>query len=295
MKPTSTNWRALPVPQGTLNLDVDTIMRQSTIGQLFLCGGRVKHAQDEGFLEPVNEKMVFGTCTHFLAEQDLLAGEERLDLLTNMGEWVDNILVSDYDWSLNQVTDPIRFFSELGVAYRTWRTQVRPHLTNPIGIEKEMFLPLGQGRQGNVWLKGTPDVVLEDTIVDFKTSGRAWKQGKADLSIQASLYMPLVKQNLDHSIRKFVFWVYDRSNSQWDKIKTSRTIREIDSALNTAYSYGIQHEAEIYSYTPVPEASFVKKRGWYCSPNYCGAWNVCPGKFLHDDKSENAVAIRSWS
>ncbi len=266
---------------------------------------RVGLTNNEGFLSPVNEKMVFGTCTHYLAEQDLVSGSERLDLLTNMGEWVEPILSEQYDWSLDQVYDPIAFFSELGVAYRTWRQQVHPLMKGSVAIEQEMWLPLGEGNnsylsagkpdQAMIWLKGTPDAVYEDRIVDLKTSGKAWSQAKADLSIQASLYMSLTKQELEIGIRKFTFYVYDRSKSRWDTIDTERTVPQINAALLTAYNYGLQHEAKIYPATPVPEANFNKKRGWYCQPHFCGAWNICDSKYINDGYDYTKVAIRSWN
>ena len=300
----SMEWKELPVSTAaSYDASWDTIIRQSTINQFQLCPMRVGLAKHKNFLAPVNEKMAFGTCVHYLAEQDLVASTERLDLLTNMGEWVEPILVEQYDWSLSQVSDPVSFFSELGVAYRTWRQQVQPLMKNSIAIESEMWLPLGEGlgecanendMHPTIWLKGTPDAVYEDRIVDLKTSGKAWAQAKADLSIQASLYMSLAKQELDIGIKKFTFHVYDRSKSRWDILETTRTVPQINAALLTAYNYVLQHEAQIYPATVIPEANFNKKRGWYCQPYFCGAWNVCDSKYINDGYDYTKVAIRAW-
>ncbi len=153
---------------------------------------------------------------------------------------------------------------------------------------------LGNAERGNVFLKGTADLVLEDRLMDWKTSGRAWKQAKADFSVQASLYMPLHKQTLGLEIKKFDFWVYNRQARQWNVMRTKRTIAQIDSALDTALQYGRQIEAGVYPCTPVPEASFNKGRGWYCKPKFCGAWNICKAKYLNDDFNEKEKAVRSW-
>jgi hypothetical protein len=211
-----------------------------------------------------------------------------------MSEWVEEILQDQYDWTLDKVDDPDSFFSELGVAYRTWREQVRPHLNDPLIIEEEMFLYLGEGNTSNIWLKGTPDVVFADRIHDHKTTGRAWKEGKAQHAVQAGLYMALVKQNSNIAPQEFMFDVYDRKNSVWDSWPVTRTEQEINASLQQAYQYGLQLEAGIFPATPTAEEYGKVKRGWYCSPKYCGAWNICTDKYINDDKDENVLAIRSW-
>jgi hypothetical protein len=238
--------------------------------------------------------MVFGTCVHHLIAEDLAVGEPRLDLLSNMNEWVEKILVEDYAWSLAQVPEPQRFFSEVSAAYRQWRTGVYPNLPEPIALEKEMYLKLGDGVNGGYYLRGTPDAVFGNQIMDWKTAGRAWKEGKADYSIQASLYMALAKQELDVGIRKFSFWVFDRAKRVWSRIPTDRTVKEINSALQTAYDYAYKLEVRAFTASPVVEEYGKKKRGWYCGVKYCPAWNICPVKYLDDNTDEKAIAVRSW-
>ena len=282
----------LPVEVGEYDETVDTVIRQSTIGQARLCEYRVKLKDEEGFLEPVNEKMVFGTCLHYLIAEDL-TGNDALTLLSSMNEWVEIILSEEYDWSLDKVDDVPSFFSELSSAYRMWKTEVYPKLGEPIAVEKKMLLPLGEGEKGMLWLQGTPDAVFEDHIVDWKTSGKAWKQNKADYALQPSLYPALVRQNLGIEVKKFVFYVYDRSQRRWDVLRTARRVKDINASLLTAYDYARKIEAGNLTANPVPD-SFNLKRGWYCSANYCPAWNICPAKYLADDVNENEIAIRSW-
>lgn len=285
-------WRTLPVSEYEPQ-DDDVIIRQSTIGSMLLCEKRVEYTDTPGYLEPVSEAMAFGTCTHHMCEQDLLGGN-TLELVSNMREWVEPILVEQYDWSIAQITKPLEFFSELGVAYRTWLQQVKPKLKQDwTAVEQEMFLPLGEANGRQIALKGTPDLVYEDRIIDFKTTGRMWKKAKADVSIQASLYMALTKQNTSVSPRKFVFWIYDRSKSKWHRMPVERRVIDIEAALRTAYDFGRKIEAKTFTAQPVPE-TFTKKRGWYCSAKYCSAWNVCQYKYLSDDVDEREVAVRSW-
>lgn len=288
-------WSELPGTFPLYDEEEDTLVRQSIIGDCQLCEYRVKLATQEGYLQAISEPLVFGTCTHHLIAQDLLVGEPRLDLLTSMDEWVEEILVTEYDWSLSQVPNPRDFFAEVTTAYRQWRKSVYPKLPEAIALEKEMYMYLGEGDKGNYHLRGTPDAVFENQIMDWKTSGRPWKDGKAHYSIQASLYMGLVKQDTGIPIRKFVFWIFNKSKREWQAIRTERRVKEINAALVSAYDYARKIEAGVYTATPVREVFSKKERGWYCSAKYCGAWNICPVKYLNDDVDENVLAIRSWS
>lgn len=289
-------WKSLPNTGYQPDPDNDVIVRQSTIGQLQLCAGRVGYENQTGYLPALSEALVFGTCVHHIISEDLMSGGEQQDeLLHTMGEWVDEILQTDYEWELKKVPDIPQFFSEIGVAYRMWRTEVRPTLVGELlAVEEEMYMPLGKGKTSNISLRGTADAVFDDTLVDWKTAGRGWKPEKAAVSMQASLYMPLIKQNLNKSIRKFTFWVFNRQLGGWEQHVTDRSITQINAALHTAHQYGLQLEAEVYPCTPVPESSFTKKRGWYCKPKFCGAWNICEAKYMNDDVNEDVIAERKW-
>lgn len=288
-------WKDIPTDYPPYNEETDTLIRQSIIGQCQLCEYRHKLESHKGYLPPVSEPMIFGTCEHYLIAADLEVDEPRLDLLASMDEWVEQILIDEYDWTLAQVPNVREFFTELSVAYRMWRTLVQPKLSKEIiSLEEEMFLYLGESHTGNLFLKGTPDVAYPNKIVDWKTAGKGWKPEKAHLSIQASLYMALVKQHLDMSIRRFTFWVYNRQARDWQGINTERRVKDINAALITARDYAKKIESGSYTASPVPDANFNKRRGWYCSPKYCGAWNICPVKFLTDNKNENEIAIRQW-
>jgi|SRR3990167_295813 len=286
-------WSHLPSALPVIS-ENDTIARQSTISQLQLCGYRVALEGTEGFLPMVSEQLVFGQGLHYIVARDLEVGEPRFDLLLTMDEWVAEILV-EYDWTLDKIPDVRDFFAEISAAYRSWRTEVQPTLTGElITHEEEMYILLGEGKNGNIFLRGTADAVYTDHLIDWKSSAKPWTQSKADLSIQASLYPALVKQTYNKSIRKFRFWNYVRTKHEWLYLDTSRTIREIDSALGSALAYGKQIEAGTFVPTPVPDAAFNKARGWYCSAKFCGAWNICPAKYLNDNKDENELAVRSW-
>jgi hypothetical protein len=258
-----------------------------------LCEWRYGYKNTEGYLEPVSEKMAFGTCAHYIIEQHL-AGEDMGIVLLDMKNWVEEILVTQYDWSLDLVPNVHEFFSELGVAYRTWTQQILPDIGEIIGLEETIYLPLGESALGTrILLQGTPDIITTP-LRDTKTTGKAWKEAKADLSIQASLYMALVQHRYALGCRDFKFDVYDRSKSKWNIMPVKRRVKDINAALRTAYDYGRKIEAGVFTATPVPE-TWAKTRGWYCGPKYCEAWNICDYKYMADHVNENQLAIRSWN
>jgi len=289
-------WKQLPYTMPEYDEVQDTLTRQSTLGQMQLCPGRVGFMDTPGHLDMISEPLAFGSCTHEIIGRHLIEGEQQDRMLLSMDEWVEELLVEQYDWSLTKVPNVRDFFSEISIAYRSWIENVLPTipLDEILLVEEEQWMLLGEGARGNVFLKGTADLVLQDTLMDWKTSGRAWKQSKADFSVQASLYMPLHKQALEVSIQRFWFWVFNRQKAEWNLLKTNRTVAQIDAALATAYQYGLQIEAGAFPCTPVPEASFNKARGWYCKPKFCSAWNVCDAKFMNDDFVEGEIAERNW-
>ncbi len=289
-------WNQLPYEMPEYDESQDTLIRQSTIGQMQLCPGRVKWVDHPEYLGMLSEPLVFGTCVHEIIANHLLEGKLQEKMLLSMDVWIEQLLVDDYDWSLKKVPLVRDFFSEIAVAYRSWVTHVLPtlDLSNIVTIEERQLMYLGEGNLGNIFLHGTADLVFSDLLMDWKTSGRAWKQVKADFSIQASLYMPLHKQTLDFSIQDFWFWIFNRQAGVWSVLKTKRTVAQIDAALSTALEYGRQIEAKAFPCTPVPEASFNKQRGWYCKPKFCSAWNVCDSKFMNDGINEKEIAVRSW-
>ncbi len=289
-------WNQLPYDGPKYDESQDTLIRQSSIGQMQLCPGRIGFMNSPKYLAMISEPLAFGTMVHHIISQDIIENKQQDRLLLSMNEWVEEILVDDYEWSLTKVPNPRDFFAEITVAYRTWVDRVKPTLAGEeiLACEEEFFMYLGKGNTGNIFLKGTADLVTANRLMDWKTSGRAWKQAKADFSFQASVYMPLHRQALGVEHQDFWFWVFNRQQASWELLKTKRTVAQINAALATAIQYGKQIEAESYPCTPVPEASFNKQRGWYCKPKWCSSWNACDAKFMNDGINEKEVAVRSW-
>lgn len=294
---TPTQWADLPLKvDAAYNEDEDTLVRQSIIGQMQLCPQRVALQGKPGYLKAVSEPLVFGTLVHELIACDLQEGERQAERLMKWDDWVEPILQEQYEWTIDLIPKRREFYTEVGTAYRAWVSHVLPEIETSkiMALEEEMQLYLGEGRSGGVWFQGTADLVLEDVIVDWKTSRKGWKDSKAQFGIQPTLYPPLIKQTYNKSVRSFAYWVFDRQKRQWTPHYTKRRIRTINAGLHIAYDYGLQIEAEIFPATPLDENYFEYKRGWWCSPKYCEAWNICEYNSLPDDVSPNDKAKREW-
>lgn len=292
-------WENIGQKTPAYNSELDTVTRQSIVNQATLCEYRVKYSDHPHSLKQVSEQLAFGTCLHYMVEQTLLHGGVQDQLLVNMDEWVEPILNRDYEWSISLIPEPWQFLGELRVAYRSYLAQTYPKLQQDklLQVEAEMASWIGEGvlPDSNIWLEGTADQVYVHEIRDVKTTGRKWDQAKADTNIQASLYPALVKAHFDGlEVTRFTFDVYHRPKTEWVELTVVKTPEVINAALQTAHNMGLKQQLNIYTPSPVPPASWANKPGWYCSPKYCAAWNICEAKHVTGRTGLDQVAERAW-
>ncbi|MBD3251528.1 hypothetical protein GF380_03675 [Candidatus Uhrbacteria bacterium] len=115
---------------------------------------------------------------------------------------------------------------------------------------------------------GYVDMILPDgTVIDFKTSSRAWKPGSGDDSLQAAFYIAGLRANGYEVKDEFKFYVFTKSKLEGMVIPTTVDERRIAFALDTARSVWRGIKAEAFP----PASSY----GWWCSPKHCEYWDVC--------------------
>lgn len=283
----------------------DILVRQSTIGSMQLCPGRVGLSLLDGFDHTPSEPMVFGSMVHNLIESFLLLGEDDgqwpLRLATDSAITDSLLAVAEKDGftpahvaSDEQIATLIAGVRD---AVTSWYDQVwtpNLHQVEPAGIERTMTIPLGLLPTGQaVWLQGTPDFYSTATGYDWKTAGRGWSVSspryadqeltKGNFSPQAPLYLALIEWTHQISPRRFVYIVYDRSKGTWSEYETVWSDAEIEASLLNAWEIGKQIAAQAFPYTPASDNFGKYERGWHCSPMYCGAWDICPGKAMLGD------------
>lgn len=293
----------------------DIVTRQSHVGSMELCPGRVGLAKVEGFISTPSYEMARGSLTHSVIEKFLLTyGHAVLD------EWPMEMMMTDTtrrlleeiatkdEYELSSVSSEERIdemCNDAITAASDWFEQVwkGEGLENLplVAIEELVIRPMGTLPDGRaIWLQGTPDAVYQDCIRDWKTSKAGWRVSrsgltKANFSIQAPLYIWLSEAIVGTLVEEFDYYDYSFADATWTVHPTRWDKRSIESALLSAWEYGKMIAYETYPYTPARSPFGKFERGWFCSPTYCGAWNICPGKArVSDGYNLDQVKDERW-
>jgi len=258
-------------------------IHQSTIGDLEMCPARVGQKDVEGFTPIISEQALFGTILHKMIAMNLNGATADSIVLSGFKELVEKTVVDEFV-SKGQEPDlelADGMVAELIRGFNLWQKQAPP--IEPYLIEETMEARLAvfEEEDYEIVLVGTPDVFTQDHVLwDWKTSGRPWKDGKAEASIQIPLYIYLVEQNYDVDIRQGNFFIYNRGSEEWTLHETYPSEEFVDSSLARAIEYGRLMHAGIYPATPLVYKWGKPERGWYCSEQWCPAWKICPYKNL---------------
>jgi hypothetical protein len=264
-----------------------------------LCSARVGYKGEEGFFPAFSEPLVFGSFVHEMIEL-IIAEEKALPIIANAEHILDAVLATKFELDPNYTQVAAFELAEKGIIGEAqfavtewWKWWEKAHITTPIS-EHTMYAQLGTLADGRkVWLFGTPDLysVVELLAKDWKTAGRGWSQGKADHAIQASLYSHLIHHNTGIFISDWEFLVFNRRTGDWESHPTTRTLEQVESAKRVAWMRALQNAYNIYPATPTTTEHFKTKRGWYCSPKFCNAWNICEFKYLADGLDEEREGL----
>lgn len=273
----------------------DLMLRNSTVGSWDLCPGRVGYSDHEGFEHTPSEAMSFGTMGHGAIEQDLIQGLHLWTMDELEGVWRDGLLSEESGtYDLDKLATPEKIHTsteEAVVMMAAWQQDVYPqlNLSDYRFIEEKLVTPLGILPSGRgVWFHGTPDVVDvgNPKIYDWKTTGRAWKESKV-LGLNApQAYSWLANTTYDVFIPDHHYWVWNRTKREWDLHTTQRNQAHVDAYLRKAWGVARAIDAQAFPFQPWSETFGNVTRGWWCSPRYCGAWDICEGKDLPDDLVE---------
>lgn len=294
------NWDGfLDINNEQFDVDVqpeDIVVRQSTAESYFLCPGRVGHAQDEGFKDVPSFAMSRGSFEHLLIERHL-TGQPRLSSTEELVDlWYKMLLEEGHDlWDLAERSQIEEAVAEARVAYFAWVMWYQSQQIRPAEVERLVIKPLGVIEGRRVWIQGTPDYVATNgDIYDWKTAGRAWPQGKEMTRIQAAIYTYLAFDDPDWPVTfRYLVWAWDAQ--QWEEREVKVTEENVSAALMTMWQIARAIHTQSFPYTPQGESYGKHKRGWHCSPKYCSAWEICPGRgLIHDDQPLDCGKSVSW-
>ena len=292
-------------PEGAL------IIRQTHKGTYDRCGAIANYLNHPGYIESPSEPLTFGSVFHYGCHQ-VVKGASLLEVIdpSVLRAELVRILVTEYALpSIPDVYDVVEglseqrvesFIEEMQVALSQWYKAYWKEKQSQITVliaEQTLFRPLGQTKEGRwIVLQGTPDAVYDiPKLVDWKTAARGWKFEKAQFTDQFPLYASLVEYNYGLLPLEAEFVVYNRQNGLIEVHETSREQIHVEVAVRNTFLRGLQlASGDPLPATPVVTEYFKEKRGWYCGPKYCPAWNCCEFKWLNDKVDETVERKLSW-
>jgi hypothetical protein len=274
------------------------LLRCSSVSSADLCPGRVVQATAEDFDHRTAEPMFFGTVAHHLNERFMLGKPtplSRIAVWTAAEECAQDDGFDSFLSLLPAGDQRQAWVDELLNAHMLWRQAWGAWcgqwatVTTAV-VEQPLVTPIVRSLFTQWWLGGTPDLVVNCTTktgepvvygLDWKTANRGWAAGKAQASPQHKLYSHLLLTNGLPAPTAWSYLVYNRQSKRWDEHPVISTAAAVAAVLNACDGLTFMVTDEVPWYTPRGNDG---KRGWHCTPEYCGAWELCPGRFLGDDK-----------
>jgi hypothetical protein len=305
---------------GQVSVERDLFLRSSTYGSAELCPGRVRHANDDGFQGEASEAMFFGTVCHELCGNEAVEGDAVYRTWSQV--WEKALALAERDHldlasKMPSGMESLWCTEALGLlaSWRQWWATFRashPQVTVLLG-ERPMVAPLTSGGErdlpyrfddgSRVWLGGTADLIVNlidrtgkpwNVGFDWKVTGRGWKASKAPGHYQHHFYNHLAQAQYGIEVPHWSYLVANRAKRCWDEHRVISTPAAVDTVMRRTRGLVAMIDSPDGWYTHRDHLN--GGRGWWCSPTYCGGWNICPARMLGDDK-DNLVAPPSgaWS
>lgn len=149
---------------------------------------------------------------------------------------------------------------------RVYHDEVAPAI-QPLLVEKwvEIYVP-----DLTPSISGTIDLLdCAGTLVDLKTSSKAWPASRAQQSPQATIYSKLVEAETGRAPSEIRFDVLVKGNKpRYQPLSTTRTEADFQAVLARLQIMMQMIMAGIFP--PAPTGA------WICGPKYCGFFYTCP-------------------
>lgn len=247
----------------------------SSLEQWERCQVQWKFRRIDGLIMPPGIAAHTGRGVHKAAEVNMKAKK-----LSGQDEPMDVILDAARDGYIHSLKDTGLFVprSEAGTEKakmedglkatvsmgKVYRDKVAPPRI-PRFVEKTLYSNLPGVP---IPLMGIIDLVTEDGIVsDLKTAGKKWNQGRADNSIQATVYDHLLADSFGKPAKiEFAVIVPKQPDPQY--LETMRTEQDMDNVILRIQSMIAGIESGIFN-PAHPD-------NWFCAEKWCGYWHRCP-------------------
>lgn len=272
-------------------------VRPSALQSFFNCPLSVQLSSEVERVAPTMQT-TRGTVVHALIEDFILHGtlppevsdvaDVARAIMNDRDEPIDHVPAS-YLWSM--AGDALK-------AARSWVDQywdLEGQFLEIVAVEEKLEMSLGHLDDGTeIMLAGTPDLITINSIIDFKTSTAGWSDSKMNEQYQHLSYAALAQAQHNSLPRKGVYVVYNFKTGEWEWSRFTVQIRQddVDRALRAYFKMGKALHYQTAIGTPGKRgASWGQDgRGWWCSPKWCDAWEICDDKYLLDDgKADDPV------
>lgn len=188
------------------------------------------------------------------------------------------------------------------LCFTVWWNEVRPIILaqDIVAVEYRFDVKVYEDIWRCIYLSGTSDLWLADSIVDWKHSTHdynkdAWKLDRYDpqciiypwardqLELNANPdWADGIKYTIEFdpsaALCDFTFVNINRDNQrvQWQTVEPTRTVGHCLALLDDILGLCKLIEAKVSSWP-------LGASDWWCSPVWCPAWNQCKGKHLGPD------------
>ena len=238
-----------------------------------LCPARLGYRDSEGYDGTPSEPMAFGSLVHELIDLFIKGDlDARKMSLQQVKTLFTQLLLADGHF-LHELTNEYhvdRICMEAQAAFTKWVQEwwlVAGNFRTTVATEKTRVRPLGMiSKSVAVWVRGTPDLVHETGLDDWKTAGRGWDKGKAGTRIQAATYTWLEEDVLDLTEPiPFTYVVFNRQKAFWEPHVVWIDQDCVNAAKSALMAWAKQIKGGVFPPTPAA-ASGRPGRGWWSGP-----------------------------
>jgi hypothetical protein len=253
--------------------DGKVYIHQSWLKEYLMCPEKARRSMSEPTVP--SDAMILGTAFHTGAEIRM-HGADRDTAWDAAAQHLDELLTEP----VTMDETPVGLFTLLSNLLWLFEDQTFPRYEGRAEIiEQKHEMQIGEANGLDVYLRGTPDLVTDTQIVDWKTAGRKytpWEYQRWD--VQSATYTWLMSDLLGREINNFTFAVHP-------KVKTNPHTKEVqfldvyrgrqhwdwlrDMVLDIVNRYGGDE-------SPWP----VNDQGWWCSEKRCTFWSDCKGSYI---------------
>jgi hypothetical protein len=255
--------------------DITVTLRQSWINDAMTCQERARRMIVNPEASITSDSAAIGTAVHAAIEAAINGNDPEHALAD---EW-DVLLAEPMNMTLGWSPSEMRAESQR--LYGMWERDIRPHIGTPRHTEMYFDVPWFTtdvlGRDVNVRLSGTIDLVTDEGLWDWKTSSRKYAAAdKQNTAVQPTVYSIAANALELHEMPvTFSYGVMLRGKNETQILRVRRTrnhevwlARVVEPLIRQALALGTDMT------WPVNDTHNL------CSQRWCPWWSSCKGQAL---------------